>query len=199
MNKIVCFDLDGVVIHEHEPFSVRLIREQGEKIRSAVDEFFSIKFREVMIGEASLRESIEPYLERFCWQGDADSLLHFWFEGERLPNEEVLSIVSDLRAEGVPTYLVTDNPVERISAYWGDFLGPYFNGRFVSGETGLKKSSEELWNFIAKQTGVMKSDIFFTDDDQENIKIARSAGAQAVLFTEVELLKQSLQDFRGLV
>lgn len=199
MNKIACFDLDGVSVHEHDPFSVRLVRRQGQEIRSAVDDFFAREFGKVMVGQAGLHESIEPYLERFHWQGDVDSLLQFWFEGEKSPNNNVLSLVSDVRARGIAAYVVTDNPAERVAAYWDNFLGEYFDGRFVSGETGLKKGSKRLWDFIAKKACVMKHDIFFTDDDEENVGIAASAGIHAVLFTGTESLKQSLYDFLDLV
>jgi FMN phosphatase YigB (HAD superfamily) len=198
MKKIACFDLDGVAVHEHEPFSKRLINNQGEIIRPAVDEFFNNNFGKVMTGGAGLAESIEPYLERFHWQGGVDSLLDFWFEGEKSPNNEVLKIVNITRAKGVDTVLVTDNPAERVACYWDDFLGKYFVDRYVSGETGLKKSKTALWDLIANENEVLTKDIFFTDDDQENIVIAQSAGVYAVLFTDAVALSRDLEDFLGL-
>lgn len=195
MKKIACFDLDGVVVHEHQPFSQRLIEKQGSEIIPAVNDFFENHFGKVMTGSAGLIESLEPYLERFHWSGDVESLLSFWFDGEKSPNNEVLNIVENVRGRNIATYLVTDNPKERVVEYWEDFLGQYFAGRYVSGETGLKKSKVALWDMIAKESGVVKEAIFFTDDDEENIEIARFAGVHAVLFTGAQKLNDDLTEF----
>ncbi len=195
MNKIACFDLDGVTVHEHQPFSLRLMEKQGSDIAPAVNDFFSNEFGAVMVGEKRLAESIEPYLDRFHWEGDTKSLLDLWFEGEKDPDADVLEIIKDVLGRGIPTYLVTDNPSERVLAYWDDFLGQYFVGRYVSGETGIKKSSLELWDLIARETGVAKDGIFFTDDDEKNIEIAKAAGVHALLFTNGSALQSQLNDF----
>jgi HAD superfamily hydrolase (TIGR01509 family) len=195
MNRITCFDLDGVSVQEHEPFSARLIKKQGSDIAPVVNEFFSHEFGHVMVGQKGIAESIEPYLERFHWEGDAKSLLDFWFDGEKVPVGDVLDIIKSIHDRGITTYLVTDNPKERVTAYWDEFLGQYFDGRYVSGETGLKKSSQKLWEFIAADTGVDVGDIFFTDDDEENVAIAKSAGVHALLFTTAAELQNQLNDF----
>ncbi len=195
MKKIACFDLDGVSMREHDPFSVRLIQTQGEDITPAVNEFFTNEFGAVMVGRRGLAESIEPYLERFHWEGGVKSLLDFWFEGEKDTDQSVLEIIKNVRQKGIPTYLVTDNPRERVLAYWGNFLGAHFVGRYVSGETGLKKNSAALWDVIADDTGTTKADIFFVDDDQENVDVAVSAGVSAVFFSSADDLTQQLDNF----
>ncbi|MDQ5913092.1 MAG: putative hydrolase of the superfamily [Patescibacteria group bacterium] len=195
MNKIVCLDLDGVSVAEHERFSARLIEKQGYEISDAVNEYFSKFFGAVMKGEASLVETITPYVPRFNWDGDTSSLLRFWFDGEKTPIQPVLDAARNIRDSGTPTYVVTDNPAERTNELWDEMLSKYFTNKYVSGETGLKKSNPALWTRIAKETGVSLGDIFFADDDFENVNVATSTGVQAILFTSPEQLKKSIDQF----
>ena len=74
-------------------------------------------------------------------------------------------------------------------------LSKYLNNKYVSVETGLKKSNPALWTRIAKETGVSLGDIFFADDDFENVNVATSTGVQAILFTSPEQLKKSIDQF----
>lgn len=195
MNKIICLDLDGVVVSEHDRFSSRLVERQGPEIQDAVNEYFSSFFGAVMKGEASLSETITPFLAKFNWDGDANSLMRFWFDGEKDPVQPVLDLAKQIRAAGTPTYIVTDNPAERTEELWGELLEEYFTGKYVSGETGLKKSNPDLWAKIASDTGVSLGNIFFTDDDPENVSVAKSTGVQAELFTTPEQLMASLDKF----
>ena len=181
MNKIVCFDLDGVAVAEHAKFSDRLIERQGAVIISAVQEYFS--------------ETIKPYLGRFGQSGDTQSILDFWFDGEKEAIQPVLNLARCIQDSGTPTYIVTDNPAERTTKLWDELLGGYFSDRFVSGETGLKKSSPDLWKMIATKTSVSPSDIFFTDDDLENIEVAKSDGVHAKLFVGYTQLSVDIDQF----
>ena len=195
MNKIACFDLDGVTVAAHEPFSQRLVRRQGLEIKPAVDEYFSRYFKSVMLGSTALGDSLEPYLSQFKWKGTTVTLMDFWFNGEKDIQAPVLQLVTEVRASGIPTYLVTDNPKERTDQLWKEGLDQYFDGKYVSGETGLKKSTSVLWEYIAKELNVVSSDIFFTDDDLENVEVARAAGVKAEFFTNTRDLRQQLQSF----
>lgn len=196
MKKVASFDLEGVVVYQHTQFSNRLVERQGEDIRPAVDEFFGGIFRQVMIGEARLSASLEPYLDRFHWEDGVEGLLDFWFADENNINPEVLSLIQEVRRAGLLTLLVTDNPAERVSRLWnGEGLTSYFDARYVSGESGVKKSSPKLWETIAKDWDVRSSDIFFVDDDVENIKVALEAGVHAKLYTNTEILKADLGSF----
>lgn len=194
-NKIVCLDLDGVAVAEHERFSNRLVGRQGPEIQDAVNEYFSRYFGAVMKGEASLSDTISPYLSKFNWDGDANSLMRFWFDGEKDPVQPILDLAKETRDSGTPTYVVTDNPAERTNELWDELLVRYFTGKYVSGETGLKKSNPDLWTRIASDTGVSLGNIFFTDDDPENVSVAKSTGVQAELFTSIEQLKANLDKF----
>ncbi len=195
MKRIVCFDLDGVTVAEHERFSNRLVTRQGPEIQDAVNEYFSSYFGAVMKGEASLSDTITPYLSKFNWDGDANSLMRFWFDGEKDPVQPVLDLARSIRDSGTPTYVVTDNPAERTDELWEELLKEYFTGKYVSGETGLKKSKPDLWSRIASDTAVSLGNIFFTDDDPENVSVAQSAGVKATVYANPEQLKAEVNDF----
>lgn len=195
MNKIVCLDLDGVAVSEHERFSSRLVASQGPEIQDAVNEYFSKFFGAVMKGEASLTETVTPFLTDFKWDGNTASLLRFWFDGEKDPIRPVLNLAREIRDAGTPIYIVTDNPAERTDELWDELLTQYFTGKYVSGETGLKKSNPAIWARVASDTGVSLRNIFFTDDDPENVSVAKSTGVQATIFTSPEQLKAEVNDF----
>ncbi len=195
MKKIVCLDLDGVAVAEHEKFSSRLIEQQGVEIKPAVDEYFSKYFGAVMVGKLSLTETIAPYIPKFNWPGDTESLLRFWFDREKTLVQPVLEIAQTLRDEGTPTFIVTDNPRERTDELWDELLCDYFTGKYVSGETGLKKSGPEIWDKIASDNDVKPNRIFFTDDDPENISVASNAGVHAVQFSTSDKLSEDIRQF----
>jgi putative hydrolase of the HAD superfamily len=66
-----------------------------------------------------------------------------------------------------------------------------FNKFFLSYEMHLRKPEHEIFKQVIKHYNVAPSEIFFTDDIEENIKAARINGINARLFIKTsELVRQ---------
>ncbi len=70
-----------------------------------------------------------------------------------------------------------------------------FDPLIVSFEVGSMKPGRAIFDTLARTSGLLHGQIFFTDDYLENIEATRSAGLQAVQFTGAD---QLLADFERL-
>ena len=59
----------------------------------------------------------------------------------------------------------------------------------------LRKPDIEIYNEVLKYHNIKPENMFFTDDNQENIDAAKKAGIRAYTFKNVIKLKQDLADF----
>ena len=106
--------------------------------------------------------------------------------------EDILAYVKELKESGVPLFLFTNVPSERLVIYDErlDFL-KYFN-KATNGDIYVKpdiKAYESLEEF----TGRKFEEMIFVDDSLENVGVAKSFGIVGIQFTEVEKLKIDLE------
>jgi putative hydrolase of the HAD superfamily len=59
----------------------------------------------------------------------------------------------------------------------------------------LRKPDIEIYNEVLKYHNIKPENMFFTDDNQENIDAAKKTGIRAYTFKNVIKLKQDLADF----
>ncbi len=68
----------------------------------------------------------------------------------------------------------------------------------VSGAEGIAKPDPRIFQILTRRLGHPIDDVFYVDDSDRNVDAARSAGMDAVRFTDAATLCQELQD-RGLL
>ncbi len=73
-----------------------------------------------------------------------------------------------------------------------------FDDLVVSGAEGVAKPDPEIFRILARRLGHGIDGVFFVDDNAANVEAARSAGMDAVRFTDAATLRQDLQA-RGLL
>ena len=194
MIKALVLDADGVVIKDHEYFSVRYTRDFGKSLNDdVITNFFKNEYKKTAVGKADLKVLLEERLDEWGWKGTVDELLEFWFEGERDVDEKVLDVAKSLREKGVKIGLASDNEQYRAKYLHTEVgLESYFDYMFFSCFLGYTKSDPEFFKYIIDKLKFKPEEIVFFDDDQKNVDVAKGLGIDARLYRSTEQLKDLL-------
>ncbi len=190
MIKAICFDIDGLIIVGREKyFSYRLSEEKKIPIQE-VEAFFINDFPDCSYGRSDLKEKIAPYLPKWNYEGSVEDLLQYWFESESKIDEEVLKIITDLRAKGIQCYLATRQEKYRMEYLLNKVgLSEYFDGVFCTSDIGFDKSEKAYWDLVLTRLNILPEEIMFFDDKEKNIEVAKNLGIQAYFYTGIDLLR----------
>ena len=106
---------------------------------------------------------------------------------------ETISVIEDLHAKGVPMYALTNMPTEKADMVFSKSpVFGYFKDIIVSGVEKLIKPDPAIYELTLRRLGLPASDIFFTDDNAENIRVAASKGFVTHLFDTPATLRPAL-------
>ena len=175
--QLYLFDIDGVYISASEPFSTRYEREKNRP--GMMTTFFRGIFQECLVGKADLKAEATKYLDDWGWEGNVDSFLDKWFSEEAKPNDEVVVIVQELRTAGKPVYLITNQEKYRTDYLVHNLdLKSVADGVYSSSMLGVKKPNPRYYERVLEEIGYQGyfSDVFYIDDDIENIETAKEMG-----------------------
>lgn len=190
MIKVAIFDVDGVLING-ERFSVALAREYGIPLEKTLP-FFNGPFQDCIVGKADLKETLLPYLGIWGWAKGVDTLLDYWFEAEHKINNELIEYIQELRKNDTLCFLATDNEKYRFEYILNKMgFSKSFDKVYASANLGERKSSTIFFQRIFNELeNINKEEIFFLDDDMDNIKVAKEFGIKAEIYTTVDRLKE---------
>lgn len=102
-------------------------------------------------------------------------------------------LMRELEARGVQLWGLTNFTAEYVDAVRAKF--PEFGllrDVVVSAEVSLAKPDARIYEFAARRFGVETDTCIFVDDTPENVDGARTAGMQAIHFTDAETLRTQL-------
>ncbi|ESQ84565.1 hypothetical protein AEAC466_09440 [Asticcacaulis sp. AC466] len=106
---------------------------------------------------------------------------------------ETISVIEDLHAKGVPLYALTNMPTEKADMVFSKSpVFGYFKDIIVSGVEKRIKPDPAIYELTLRRLGLPASDIFFTDDNAENIRVAASLGFVTHLFDTPATLRPAL-------
>ena len=127
--------------------------------------------------------------DRFARHGvrfDA-AVFYEWVAGAvNYPEPEMVAAVTDLRAAGIPTVLLTNSVrefrpvIERTIA-----VTDLFDVVVDSCEVGMRKPEPGVYHLAARMVGVAIEECLFLDDHLGNVEAARSQGMSALHVTDV--------------
>ncbi|MFL5663923.1 MAG: HAD family hydrolase [Ktedonobacteraceae bacterium] len=182
MIKIMLFDVDGVLVNG-ELFSRHLARDHGIT-PDTTSPFFTGPFFECLVGQADLKQILPSYVQEWGWQHSIDDFLSYWFSTYSM-NEPLLHIIQQLRQQGIPCYLATNQEQYR-TAYILEEMGfaQKFDGIFSSAHVGQVKSQPAFFEHVLRKlNGIAAHEILFWDDSAPNVATARQSGLQAEIYT----------------
>ena len=192
----VLFDADGVLTLPEEVFSVVYAKSHGLDIEP-FEQFFRNDWHPIVIGQKDLKESISENPDLWQWPGSIDDLLAYWFKTEDVRNEELAQLIRELRDQGIPCYLATDQEKYRGEYMQQVMFKDLFDGYFISAELGITKNEPKFFEIIIDtlrkaHPGLLPEDIIFFDDSQSKVETAQSVGINGQLFESVEQVRNML-------
>jgi epoxide hydrolase-like predicted phosphatase len=201
MIKAIIFDF-GRVISAQKPMS--LFRGYEEELGIAPGTLNPIMFgsqawEDTLLGRKTAAEfwkAIGPQLNLHT--PEAVAAFGQRYHADEAINEDVVALIRRLRAEGRYKLAVLSNAPPDLSR-WLDTWGilDLFDTVFCSGDEGVKKPDPAAFEVTLERLGVEPEEAVFIDDAPGNVKVARSLGLHAKLFTTAEALAEELGTMLG--
>jgi putative hydrolase of the HAD superfamily len=109
-------------------------------------------------------------------------------------NEQMLAWVRALQAAKVPTAILSNMGEDLLRYIRQEFAWlEHFDHHTWSCEVGIVKPNPAIYLWTCEKLGVKPEEALFLDDKVENIEAARAVGLHAVLFRDVEQLRDELE------
>lgn len=195
--KHVLFDADGVVIHRHKYFSVRLSEDYGVDLE-LVTQFFKKEYGFCARGEADLKEELAKYLPAWGYPGTVDDLIEYWFSSEADIDEDALKVVASLRDLGISSHLASDNEHYRAEYLLNELeLAKHFDQSFFSCDLKATKGEKEFFEKVLAVLEAPPEEVFYWDDDPKNIAIAASVGIPGQVYKDIIDLKDWMKGIKS--
>ena len=109
-------------------------------------------------------------------------------------DEDIVSLLEELREEGIPRYLFTNLSSEQLALYEQRLhFKKYFDGLLPLGE--YLKPDVRAYEDLQERVGCGYEDMILIDDSAINIKAAESFGIRGIVFVGIEDLRERLKEF----
>jgi len=191
MKKLFLFDIDHVLVHPPSYGANHTLEEAGLDV-SWTSSFFLAYYDDCQRGNIDLVEVLTPYLKTCGWTKSTKEFLNEWFSYEYHLDEELLTYIQTLREQGFSCVINSDQEKYR-KHYILEILNfsNLFDASYCSCDVGYLKQDEKrfeiVYDDIVKQFGrVEKDEIFFVDDQQKNVDVAKKFGIDAVVYKSNE-------------
>lgn len=105
----------------------------------------------------------------------------------------VEEIILRLDAAGMPLFGLSNLPAEKAAHIRETYpILSRFRDLIISGEEGVAKPDQRIYDIMIARTGLSASDLLFVDDRLENVDAASALGIDGVHFTTAGRLRESL-------
>jgi putative hydrolase of the HAD superfamily len=95
--------------------------------------------------------------------------------------DQMLELIKDLRTNGILTSLLSNSWGGSEDGYPRHLFADLFDDVVISGEVGMRKPEERIFQLAAARLGVSPAESVFVDDVEGNIVAAQALGFTAVL------------------
>jgi 2-haloacid dehalogenase len=139
-------------------------------------------------------EGVAELVERFPDQAELITAYHHrWPEMVKGPIDGTADVADELRAAGVPTYILSNASAETwpFAVERFPFLGS-FDGVLLSGEVGLAKPDPEIFDELCRRFDLRPEATVFIDDRAANVEAARALGFVGHHFSDAAGLRAEL-------
>lgn len=183
--KAVIFDMNGVLIKDQGPLSLRLEKD----FHLPADEgwqIIKIAMQKVRIPGLKDSESYwQPLLNRLDLE--YEEFFQYWFKGESL-NNELLEFIKTLKDKGIKILILSNNFPERTNFYRQQFpeLFVQIDKQYFSWETGKVKPDPEAFKQILSDFPFNPGEFIYFDDSESNIEAANSLGIVSHRYNDQE-------------
>jgi len=198
MSKLV-FDLDGVIITYEKNFAETYAAEFNLDV-AMIYKFFSEDYRDCAIGRSNLADEIARYLPAWKWPGDSASLIAYWFDCQSQINVKLIELIEESKSAGHTCYIASDQDFIRSQYICALFdVDSLFDACFFSCDLGVTKTDPLFFRHVLSRLGDRATDVYFWDDNPDNVATAQRLGINAELFVTYEAFEPSFSErFRPL-
>jgi HAD superfamily hydrolase (TIGR01509 family) len=193
---LVLFDMDDVLCTYDKPARIAYLARLAGITPAAVDAaIWGSGFEDMAdVGQVAGDDYLRGFGERL---GHALTLDE-WVEARRiatLPRPEVLELARQVRTRA-KIAILTNNPAllaENAGRFFPELLPLFGNAIYCSGSFGVAKPDPECFRRCVAAVGVAPHKAFFTDDREEHVNGARTAGLAGHHYTSTAGLTEALR------
>jgi 2-haloacid dehalogenase len=139
---------------------------------------------------AHLAESHPEFADEiWAWSNRSEEMVPGAFD-------ETVAILSDLTADGVACYVLSNMEAETFPLRFERFpFFALFDGIVISGAEGMAKPDREIFELLLGRFDLTAGSTLFIDDNVGNIQAASALGMPTVHFESADALRRSLRAF----
>lgn len=194
MNKIIVFDLGGVLIDWNPEYLYTSYFETEEAMRFFLTTICTSDWNEEQDGGRPLDVATALLIDQYPEY--SKEIKAFYTEWETMLGgtiEGTVDILQSLRKSHDKVYALTNWSAETfpIAQQRYDFLG-WFDGILVSGEENLKKPDPKIYQLLLSKFELNAEDCLFIDDNLRNVHAAIQEGIDTIHFKNPAQLKTAL-------
>jgi len=200
-DKVIVFDL-GKVIFDYDVKKMPPLWSAYSSNKSLFQDMESFMIKNINLFakyEKGLISSVDFYKEILSLLEmknlSFDKFCEIWND-IFTPMDDVIELVKSLSKKYELALLSNTNELH-FDYLYKDYSGFFKNFKklHLSYLMNLRKPDIEIYNEVLKYHNIKPENMFFTDDNQENIDAAKKTGIRAYTFKNVIKLKQDLADF----
>jgi putative hydrolase of the HAD superfamily len=179
--QALLMDVDGVLLtgrpDDGQHWQSRLEDDLGVSPEALHRVFFMPHWGRIVVGEADMMPLLSHALAEIAPQCDPETLIDYWFRHDARLMQPLLTLMSDVRALGVPVYLATNQEPLR-TAYLMETLelSTHCDGIFSSAHIGAAKPQARFFAAVQQAVALPAEHMLLVDDSVSNVHAARAAG-----------------------
>jgi epoxide hydrolase-like predicted phosphatase len=194
--RAIIFDYGGVLVRTVNPVPRRELERRfgmppGGASKAVLE---SSRWDEVQLGRISTAEFWADVGQRLGLNaGELAEFRRAFWAGDRL-DEELVTFIRNLRAEGYRTVLLSNAPTGLRQHLEQLGIADAFDALVISGCEGLMKPAPAIFELALARVGVAAEEAVFVDDFRVNVVAAWQVGLHATSFRGLSPLRKWLQD-----
>jgi len=198
MIKLFVFDLGNVILpFDNRPIADKLHARSGRDCTS--DDIFRYLFDlhdgSINPYEEGLSSSLQFFLDvrgRYGLRIEFEEFADIWNNIFR-ENPEVDEMIVHLKAQGIPLFLLSNTN----ELHFAHIIDRYpivhlFDEWLLSFEVGAKKPKKRIYDAIFEKMDVRPHEVFYIDDVEEYVRMARSMGMNGLVYKEAGDLRDAI-------
>jgi 2-haloacid dehalogenase len=197
MNKIIVFDIGGVLIDWNPRYAYSKIFEDKQKMEWFLTEICSPEWNGKQDAGRTFAEGTAELTAKYPqYKKEIEFFYDNWTNMFGGAIQGSVDILKQLKAQGYTLYCITNWSAEGFP--WARQHFPFLNlfeDIVVSGEVKMLKPDPKIFNLLLQRHNIKAEDCVFIDDNKDNITTASALGFNTVHFKDPQQLKAALAAF----
>ena len=186
MNRIILFDLGGVLFHWNDQWLFDEIFKQTKIRFEKIRDGFNLNINNLF--EAKISE--KQFWEKILGKNKINSeIISQTFSKKAKLNNNIMNMAKILKNKGCETGILSNITTEARKSIDRELISN-FDHVFFSDVIKMSKPNSKVFSHVTKK--LSSKEIIFIDDKLENIREAKKHGIHSILFKEYGSLKREI-------